>query len=71
MARVAAPEHEIALAESGMLPWMASLRSGSGFVSCGAAILSSKWLLTAAHCLRRYALHKKFTVCQPLRSTED
>jgi len=42
------------MAKPGMLPWMAALYSGSAVVFCAASILSSTWLLTAAHCLQRY-----------------
>eukprot|EP00794_Sanderia_malayensis_P003627 gene3627-4141_t len=50
-----------ALVTSGSLPWMAALLSGSSSINCGAAILSSSWAITAAHCFKRlpfYAFRK-------------
>jgi len=33
-----------------LFPWMAALRTNSGFHYCGGAVISQWWVLTAAHC---------------------
>ena len=35
----------------GAHPFMASLQDGSGFAFCGGSVISSTWVLTAAHCV--------------------
>jgi len=35
----------------GSLPWMVSLEDESGFYYCGGSIISSRYILTAAHCV--------------------
>lgn len=58
------------VAEPGSYPWQASLQIG-GSHTCGASVLSSTWLLTAAHCAKHdaarysvivgaYDIHTKF-----------
>jgi trypsin len=38
-------------AGEGQFPFMASLQDGSGFAFCGGSVISSGWVLTAAHCV--------------------
>lgn len=38
-------------ANPGDWPWQAQLRTTSGFPYCGASLVDSQWVVTAAHCV--------------------
>lgn len=38
-------------ADVGEWPWIASLRDSNNYHRCGATLISSKWAITAAHCI--------------------
>ncbi|XP_069044089.1 mast cell tryptase-like [Lepisosteus oculatus] len=45
-------------AQDGEWPWMARLRTNGVYSSCGGSLISSRWILTAAHCLENTSVVK-------------
>lgn len=54
---------------NGEVPYMVGLKENDN-VFCGGVIISDKWILSTASCIKKYVIERKFVLAKIMRVTE-